>query len=267
MTSGPPRERPALDMPRFPLSPGRAAMSKQARLWLLGVLLAAVAIIVAVGVVLARSSNPPIRVVTIPKADRSASPALIRAAEAVGFHPLTAPGTGKIETEPASEAQPPITSGLLPVGSRAPLFTARTPTGASVRLADLRGKAVLLEFFATWCPHCAAEAPHLQKLFASVDPARTAFVAVDGDGENAPSVFAYHVYYGFGFPAVLDPSGHAVGFPRHGTPGPISRSYHVTAYPTFYVLDPSGRIVWRSDGEQPDALIARELRLAAARSS
>jgi thiol-disulfide isomerase/thioredoxin len=226
-------------------------------------LVGALAVAVAIGVFLAHSTKAPIRVVTIPKADRDASPALIRAAEAVGFHPLTESGVGKIEDEPASFAQPPLTRNLLPVGTIAPGFTAATPIGKSVRLADLRGKVVLLDFFTTWCPHCAAEAPHLQKLYASLDPAKFAFVAVDANGENAASVFAYHVYYGFGFPAVLDPSGHAVSFPAHGTPGPITRSYRVGAFPTFYVLDRSGRIVWRSDGEQPDALLRGELTKAA----
>jgi len=249
-------------MPQFPLRPGRAAFSKRTRLLLLLALTGGLAAVVVTGVLLVQSTNAPLRVVTIPKADRSASPALIRAAEAVGFHPFDAPGAGTIESKPAADAEPPLTSDLLPVGSLAPAFTAKTPTGKPVSLAALRGKAVLLEFFTTWCPHCAAEAPHLQKLYASLDPARAAVVAVDANGENAASVFAYHVYYGLGFPAVLDPSGHAVGFPKHGSPGPISHSYHVGAYPTFYVLDRSGRIVWRSDGEQPDALLRRELRLA-----
>jgi thiol-disulfide isomerase/thioredoxin len=256
------RQRTAL--PPFPLRPSRPAFSKRTRFRLMIAMLLGFVLAIAAAVVLLGSSNPPLREVTIPKADRDASPALIRAAEAVDFHPLTAAGTGKIEDEPASFAQPPITSGLLPVGSKAPAFTARTPTGHVVRLSDLKGKAVLLDFFTTWCPHCAAEAPHMQKLFASVNPKRTAFVAVDANGEDAPSVYAYHVYYGLGFPAVLDPSVHAVTFPNHGKPGPITKSYHVGAYPTFYVLDRTGRIVWRSDGEQPDALIRRELRAAAA---
>ncbi len=201
-----PPERPTINMSKFPLRPTRPAFSKRARLWMSVALLAVLAVALVVGTVLARSSSNAGHAVTIPKADRTASPALIRAAEAVNFHPLTQDGLGQIEDEPASEANPPLTSNLLPVGSKAPTFTARTPTGRLVRLSDLKGKAVLLDFFATWCPHCAAESSHLQKLFASLDPKRTAFVAIDANGEDAPSVLAYHVYYGLGFPAVLDPS-------------------------------------------------------------
>jgi thiol-disulfide isomerase/thioredoxin len=257
--------RPPLKMPHFPMRPDRSGMSKKARFRIAVILVGVLVAAIVVGAILAHSSNGPLRVVTIPKADRNASPALIRAAEAVDFHPLTQDGTGQIEDEPAAAAKPPITSDLLPAGSRAPSFAARTPTGTVVRLSDLRGKAVLLDFFATWCPHCAAESPHLQKLFASLDPKRNAFVAVDANGENAASVFAYHVYFQLGFPAVLDPSAHAVSFPHHGHMGPISKSYRVGAYPTFYVLDGEGRIVWRSDGEQPDALLRQELRIASQR--
>jgi cytochrome c biogenesis protein CcmG, thiol:disulfide interchange protein DsbE len=265
---GPPEEgrQGSVQMPQFPLRPGRPAFSKRARFWVAVGLLSALLVAAVVGAILAHSSSPRGHFVTIPKADRNASPTLIRAAEAVGFHPLTTSGAGQIEDEPAAAANPPLTGDLLPVGSTAPVFTARTPTGKVVRLSDLRGKAVLLDFFATWCPHCAAESPHLQKLFASLDPKHVAFVAVDANGEDAPSVFAYHVFYGFGFPAVLDPSGHAVSFPKHGHMGPISKSYKIAEYPTFYVLDPSGRVVWRSDGEQPDALLRHELQLAAAKT-
>jgi thiol-disulfide isomerase/thioredoxin len=256
--------REPAQMPQFPLRPGRPAFSRRVRLWLAVGIVGALVVAVAVGGVLARSSSPPGRFVTIPKADRAAPRSLVVAAEKVGFHPLTTSGVGQVEDQPASTASPPLTGDLLPVGSRAPAFTARTPAGKVVRLADLKGKAVLLDFFATWCPHCAAESPHLQKLFASLDPKKVAFVAVDANGEDAASVFAYHVYYGLGFPAVLDPSAHAVTFPKHGHMGPISKSYKVAEYPTFYVLDPAGRIVWRSDGEQPDALLRNELQTAQA---
>jgi cytochrome oxidase Cu insertion factor (SCO1/SenC/PrrC family) len=42
----------------------------------------------------------------------------------------------------------------------------------------------------------------------------------------------------------------------------VSRSYGVSEWPTFYVLDPRGRVRWRSAGEQPDAQLARELERA-----
>src|SRR5581483_2830931 len=134
----------------------------------------------------------------------------------------------------------------------------QTPVGKTVRLSTLRGRPVLLEFFATWCPHCAAEAPHLRRLANSLAK-RASFVAVNADSENDASVFAFHAWFGLPFPALVDHGSHAVSWPGHGRVGPVSSRYHVGSFPTFYVLDPNGRIAWRSAGEQPDAKVRQEL--------
>jgi peroxiredoxin len=254
-----PKRQPT-QLPQLPLRPGRPAFSRQTRFVLLLALVGVFIALVVVGVLLAHSSSKP-RVVTIPKADRNASPALIRAAQRVNFHPPKLDGVGKIEDEPASAAKI-LTKGLFPIGAHAPDFTLRTPTGTRVGLRDLRGKAVLLEFFATWCPHCNAEAPHLKELYAKLPRSNVAFVSIDGNSDDAASVLAYHIWYGLPFPALLDQAGRTVTFPEHGPIGPVSRKYGISLWPTFYVLDPRGRVTWRSAGEQPDALLARELRRA-----
>jgi peroxiredoxin len=250
--------RQPVQLPQLPLHPGRGAFSRRTRLVLLLALVAVVVIVVVLGALLAHSPSKA-RVVTIPKADRNATPALLRAAHDVGFKPPHADGAGRIEDEPVSAAKI-FTKGLLPVGAPAPDFMLRTPTGTRVSLRALRGKAVLLEFFATWCPHCNAEASHLRDLYGRLPRAKVAFVSIDGNSDDAPSVFAYHVWYGLPFPALLDHGDRTVTFPEHGPIGPVSRKYGVSFWPTFYVLDPGGRVVWRSGGEQPDALLERELR-------
>lgn len=250
-------------------APGEAAAPRRkGRGSPLQLLLFAIAVLAVAGVAIAmlgrathgNKSLPPASVV--PPADRNAPAALVRAANAVRFSPNTEPGVGVIESEPASAARTATNSDLLPVGVTAPPFTLRTPTGKSVSLRQLRGKAVLLEFFATWCPHCAAEAPHLAKLARRLPQAGYAVVAVNADSEDAASVFAFHRYFGLPFAAVLDPGGTAGTYHQPGTPGRVSRLYHVKGFPTFYVLDPHGRVAWRSDGEQPDALLLDQLRLA-----
>jgi cytochrome c biogenesis protein CcmG/thiol:disulfide interchange protein DsbE len=132
-----------------------------------------------------------------------------------------------------------------------------------VSLSRLRSTVVLLEFFATWCPHCQAEAPHLRELQQALPAGTYRFVGINADGESAGSVFAYHRYFGLHFPALLDPGPAQGSFTAPGPPGPVTRAYRVRYYPTFYVVDRSGRIVWRSDGEQPDALLRHELERAA----
>lgn len=249
-----------IQMPQIPLRPGRPAFSKRTRL-VLAVALVVVFIGLLAGGALLLHSSSKAHVVTIPAADRNASPALLRAAEAVNFRPPHAPGVGEIEGQPASAAKL-ITNGLLPIGAQGPDFTLRTPTGRRVALASLRGKAVLLEFFATWCPHCNAEASHLRDLYARLPHTKVAFVSIDGNSDDAASVFAYHVWYGLPFPAVLDQGSRTVTFPEHGPLGPVTNAYRVGEWPTFYVLDPRGKVTWRSAGEQPDALLESELRRA-----
>jgi peroxiredoxin len=239
----------------------RPPLVRRQRRMLAAALAAALAGLVVLGVaaVFLSPSDPP-RQVTIPIADRNASPELVRAALAIGYRPQFS--SGSMEDKPASAANEP-SSGLLPIGSPAPPFTLPTPTGDEVRLASLRGKAVLLEFFATWCPHCASEASHLRSLYESLPKTKIAFVGVNGASEDAPSVFAYHVYFGLPFPALLDLGGGSVSWPTRGPLGPVTASYRVKIFPTFYILDPAGRVAWRGDGEQPDALLLRELKRAA----
>ncbi len=196
--------------------------------------------------------------------DKSASAQLKKDAADVHFSPNTEAGVGQIEGQPASAANAPSNPNLLPVGSVAPDFTLKTPEGQSVSLSQFLGKATLLEFFATWCPHCDAEAPHLRSIFSTLPRTKYGWLSVNADGEDAASVYAYHSYFGIRDPAVLDIGSGATGnFHAPGSAGPVTTKYQVAAFPTFYVIDPKGKIAWRSDGEQPDALIRQQLSKAA----
>jgi peroxiredoxin len=244
----------------------RKPLGKRQRAIFAATLGIAVVVAIVVGIVLAAGSGDETpRAVTLTGADEDASPELIQAAQKVNFQPPKLAGTGTIEDDPASASPGATNTALLPVGSEVSDFTLKSPTGKSYSLSDFRGKAVLLEFYAAWCPHCAAEAPHLAALAKSLPASRYAFLAVNADNESAASVFAYHVYFGLPFPALLDPvpGEDPVDFPTHGSLGPVSRSFKVAYFPTFYVIDTKGRISWSGDGEQPDALLKRELERAA----
>jgi thiol-disulfide isomerase/thioredoxin len=182
------------------------------------------------------------------------------AADAVGFHVSTGQNVGLIENLPAAQPLPAPSESLLAVGLTAPDFALRTPDGKSVRLSDLRGRTVFLEFFATWCPHCQAEAPHLLTLYKSLDSSKVVFVSVNADSEDAASVHAFTRHFGLPWSAVLDPGSPPGSFNRQGGVGPVSSTYGLALFPTFYIIDAAGRIAWRADREQPDALILAELR-------
>jgi len=184
---------------------------------------------------------------------------LDKAADAVGFRVTTGPGIGEIENLPAETTLLAPSRSLLPVGASAPDFTLPTPEGTKVRLSDFRGKTVFLEFFATWCPHCQAEAPHLLGI-QKVLPSSVTFLSVNGDSEDAASVHAFSRHFGLPWQALLDPGLPPGSFSRQGGIGPVSRAYGLSLFPTFYIIDANGRIAWRADREQPDALLVARLR-------
>jgi len=183
---------------------------------------------------------------------------LAKAALAVGFHSTVDGTVGKIESLAADAAGPPGNPLLLPVGSTAPDFSLSTPIGERVDLSDYKGKVVFLEFFATWCPHCQAEAQHIVAIRQAIST-RFVFLSVNADGEDAASVYAFDRYFAITYPALLDPGSVAGSFNSKGSAGPVTQAYHVHIYPTFYIIDKEGKVAWRSDGEQPDALLLKEL--------
>ncbi len=78
----------------------------------------------------------------------------------------------------------------LKVGDPAPAYAGVTVAGDTVSLASLRGHAVLINTWATWCPPCAAEMPGFQKLFAAFADSGLLVVGVNIDqpgarGENS----------------------------------------------------------------------------------
>jgi thiol-disulfide isomerase/thioredoxin len=100
--------------------------------------------------------------------------------------------------------------------------------GESLRLSDLRGKVVALNFWATWCAPCRLEMPDLQER-ARQFPDRLAVVGVNFD-ETAEDVAAFRDELGLDFPLLLDPDS------------AVQRLYRVLGYPTTFFIDEEGTI-------------------------
>lgn len=120
--------------------------------------------------------------------------------------------------------------GVAPqVGQVAPDFTLTTIDGKNISLNSFRGKVVLLNFFATWCPPCRAEMPDLQASYADLQSKGFEIVAVDLQ-EDQPTVSGYAKSLGLSFTILLD---------RNAT---VFGQYHITGLPTSYFIDKDGTV-------------------------
>ena len=103
------------------------------------------------------------------------------------------------------------TAGQIPApqaGFLAPDFTLQTLDGDAVTLSELRGKAVLVNFWATWCPPCRAEMPAIQKLYDEYKERGFVVLAVNATYQDTSSAIPGFVEeHNLTFPILLDNTG------------------------------------------------------------
>jgi thiol-disulfide isomerase/thioredoxin len=117
----------------------------------------------------------------------------------------------------------------------APDFTLPDISGKKLRLKDLRGKVIFLNFFATWCEPCRLEMPAMERLSQTYKDKGLVVLAVDMH-ESAKSVRTFMQELKLSFPAVVDGDG-SVGF-----------MYAVRPIPATYLVARDGQILWRVFG-------------------
>ncbi len=136
---------------------------------------------------------------------------------------------------------PPLTQTLTPLlgAKMIPAPPLRLPDldGKTVDLADLKGRLVVVNFWATWCPPCRREMPSLERLRRALGPRGLTVLAVDV-GEDADTVFAFtgQLEPGPEFPLLLDRDSAAM------------QAWKVKGLPTTYVVDPEGKVIFRAVG-------------------
>ncbi len=102
-------------------------------------------------------------------------------------------------------------------------------------LADYRGKVVIVNFWATWCPPCRQEFPSMEKAYQQLQKDDIVMLAIDV-GEDGDTIFEFTADYPVTFPILMDMDAK------------ITRQYGVIGLPTTYIIDPQGRLAYQVIG-------------------
>jgi peroxiredoxin len=126
---------------------------------------------------------------------------------------------------------------LTPIDPRpeAPEFTLVDMDGVTYRLAELRGRPVVVNFWATWCPPCRDELPSMQRAWLTFREQGVAMLAINV-GEDEETIFPFTANYPVEFPLLLDRDGAVIG------------QWPVRGLPSTFVVDPQGRVAYQAIG-------------------
>ena len=111
----------------------------------------------------------------------------------------------------------------------APDFTLKSASGKNIRLSELKGRIVMLNFWATWCGPCAEEIPHLNELHDSLDPYDFELLGINIDEDQSKAIHLAKKLE-VNFPVLFDEDKN------------VSRSFDIKAMPTTIIIDRAGKI-------------------------
>ncbi|MCC6141529.1 MAG: TlpA family protein disulfide reductase [Nitrospira sp.] len=149
-------------------------------------------------------------------------------------------GTSLVFTLPglAHDPHDPFTSlkmSRLPAGSQAVPFELTALDGTVVKLRDLAGKVVLVNFWATWCGPCKEEMPSLARLQQQLDPKKFVLLTVTTDLQRQ-GIAQFLAQAGVALPVLFDEDQD------------VSRSFMVRGLPTTVLIAPDGMLAGRAVG-------------------
>lgn len=119
----------------------------------------------------------------------------------------------------------------------APDFNLKAEDGKWYKLSDMRGKVVVINFWATWCPPCRYEMPALENLWQKVKDKNIVILGVNV-GEDADTIFEFTGTYPVSFPLPMDIDGKVI------------EQYPIRGLPTTYVINPAGMVTHRAVGSR-----------------
>lgn len=123
------------------------------------------------------------------------------------------------------------------VGKKAPDFILTDIHGKNLSLSSLKGRIVIINFWATWCPPCRAEMPSLNRLYKEYGTRGLVVLAISTD-TSANVVKSYLNKNPFDFTILLD------------TDNKVSRQFRVFSIPTSFLIDKNSVIIQRYIGEE-----------------
>ena len=128
---------------------------------------------------------------------------------------------------------------LIKQGDKAPDFTVEMVTGEKVTLSSLKGKVVLINFWATWCPPCREEFKRMQKDVVDRFKGKDFQLLAISRGEKKATVDQFRDKQGYTFPMGLDPKQE------------IYNKYASNYIPRNFVVGKDGKVIYVSVGYEP----------------
>ncbi|MBW2519461.1 MAG: TlpA family protein disulfide reductase [Deltaproteobacteria bacterium] len=139
---------------------------------------------------------------------------------------------------------PPVRAASL--GEPAPDFALQDTMGQRYRLSDLRGKVVMVNFWATWCPPCRAEMPSMEKLYETLKDDNFVMLAINIEENGRQTVPQYLQKSPHSFPVLYDDQG------------VVQKLYGVFKFPESFVIRKDGiiddKVIGAIDWAHPETI-------------
>ena len=146
-------------------------------------------------------------------------------------------------TQPSGDKAPPG-----PSAKSAPSFTLQDLNGKQVSLSDFKGKVVILDFWATWCPPCVKEIPHFIELYEQYKDQGFAIVGISLDRKGISVVKSFAQKYRVNYPILM-------------ADGQVDKAYGgIPGIPTTFVIDSAGNIRQKYVGYRDKAVFEADIK-------